>query len=57
LTSLGGILAEMNAVYREMRLGVMRLDTGTKLVYVLSTMHATLDEAVARSPTPGCCEP
>jgi len=43
LDSLGGILAEMSCVYREMRMGTTKLDTGTKLVYVLSTMRATLE--------------
>jgi len=36
-------LAEMGRVYREMRMGTTPLDASTKLVYVLSTMRATLE--------------
>jgi len=43
LDSLAGILAEMSCVYREMRMGTTKVDAGTKLVYVLSTMRATLE--------------
>ena len=46
LDSLAGILAEMGAVYREMRMGTTKLDVGTKLVYVLSTMRATVETMV-----------
>jgi len=36
----------MGCVYREMRMGTTKLDVGTKLVYVLATMRATVETMV-----------
>jgi len=46
LDTLSGILAEMGAVYREMRMGTTPLNTGTKLIYVLSTMRGTVETMI-----------
>jgi len=43
LVTLGGVLAEMRAVYREARLGKTPLDEATKLTYILKEMRAGLE--------------
>ena len=43
LDTLGGVLAEMRAVYREARLGKTPLDEATKLTYILKEMRATIE--------------
>ena len=43
LDSLTGILAEMGAVYREMRLGSTSTGDGTKLVYCLRCMRDVVE--------------
>lgn len=43
LDSLTGILAEMGAVYREMRLGSTQISDGTKLIYSLRCMRDVIE--------------
>jgi hypothetical protein len=43
LDTLGGVLAEMRAVYREARLGKTPLEEATKLTYILKEMRAGLE--------------
>jgi hypothetical protein len=46
LDSLGGVVREMSAVYREVRLGKTEPDIGCKLVYILKEIRAALEAHV-----------
>ena len=43
LDSLGGILSELQTVYREVRYGQTKPDVGTKLAFMLREMRAVLE--------------
>jgi hypothetical protein len=46
LDSLGGVVREMSAVYREVRTGKTKPDMGCKLVYILREIRAALEAHV-----------
>ena len=46
LDSLGGVVREMSAVYREVRTGTTEPDIGCKLVYILREIRAALEAHV-----------
>src|SRR5687767_12591494 len=46
LDSLGGVVREMSAVYREVRTGKTAPDLGCKLVYILREIRAALEAHV-----------
>ncbi|HWE20365.1 MAG TPA: hypothetical protein VG758_24840 [Hyphomicrobiaceae bacterium] len=46
LDSLGGVVCEMSAVYREVRAGKTKADLGCKLVYILREIRAALEAQV-----------
>jgi hypothetical protein len=46
LDSLGGVVREMSAVYREVRTGKTEPDIGCKLVYILREIRAALEAHV-----------
>jgi hypothetical protein len=46
LDSLGGVVREMSAVYREVRTGKTKPDLGCKLVYILREIRAALEAHV-----------
>jgi hypothetical protein len=46
LDNLSGILAEMGAVYREMRTGKTPVADGTKLIYALRCMRDVIETVV-----------
>ena len=43
LDSLGGVLSELQSVYREVRYGQTKPDIGTKLAFMLREMRAVLE--------------
>ena len=46
LDSLGGVVREMSAIYREVRTGKTAPDMGCKLVYILREIRAALEAHV-----------
>ena len=46
LDTLGGVLAEASAVYREMRLGKIKHDKGRSLIWSLSQMREMISAMV-----------